>query len=443
MGNPSSMSQGRGVSKSLLCGETSMKMPDETTKPVVNTERIQERLDKLSTFTDPDKPWSRTAFGERHSAARSWLADEMRALGMAVQIDPGGNLIGRLTGLSDSLPSLASGSHSDTVPGGGRFDGAAGVIVALEAICALRDAGQKLRHPFEVIDFLAEEPNKYDLSCIGSRAMAGELTAAQLSYEASDGTTLAEGIKSMGGDPSQLGSPIRARGDIRAFLEMHIEQGRVLENAGDDVGVVTAIVGITRVAFEVAGRPDHSGTTPMGMRKDAMVGASAMIVGFESRALEEMPAMVATVGKLQVLPNASNVVPGQVNFTLEIRSSSSEQLQRFAGWAQWHAETTATERNLSVVSKIVGKSEPIEMDPTVQIAICDAAASHKFRYRSMPSGAGHDAAHVALFAPSGMIFIPCLDGRSHCPEEFASADQLARGAQTLLDAILILDGNRK
>ena len=153
--------------------------------------------------------------------------------------------------------------------------------------------------------------------------------------------------------------------------------------------------------------------------------------------------MVATVGRLEVLPNGSNVVPGQVDFTLEIRSSSSEQLQRFASWAQWYAKTIASERNLNGLSNIVGKSEPIEMDPTVQISICDAAASHKFRYRSMPSGAGHDAAHVALFAPSGMVFIPCLDGRSHCPEEFASADQLARGAQTLLSAMLILDDNHK
>ncbi|MER8942832.1 Zn-dependent hydrolase [Mesorhizobium sp. M0915] len=420
-----------------------MKTRQELRVPTVNSERIQNRINKLSTFTDPEKPWSRTAFGERHLAARAWLADEMRLMGMAVEIDAGGNLVGRFPGLSDQLPTLASGSHSDTVPAGGRFDGAAGVIVALEAVGALRDAGHKLRHPFEVIDFLAEEPNKYGLSCVGSRAMAGELTAAQLSYKAADGTTLAEGIALMGGDPKKLGSPVRVRGSIKAFLELHIEQGRVLENAGDDVGVVTAIVGITRIAFEVLGRPDHAGTTPMGMRKDAMVAASAMIVGFERRALEESPAMVATVGKLEVGPNASNVVPGQVDFTLEIRSSSSEQLQRFASWAQWYAKAIASERNMDVATNILGKSEPIEMDPTVQIAFCDAAASHKFRYRSMPSGAGHDAAHVALFAPSGMVFIPCLDGRSHCPEEFASADQLARGAQTLLDAILILDGNNK
>ncbi|MDQ0323889.1 N-carbamoyl-L-amino-acid hydrolase [Pararhizobium capsulatum DSM 1112] len=419
-----------------------MKMHKETTGPIVNADRIQGRIDKLSTFTDPDKPWSRIAFGENHRKARAWLTEEMRSLGMAVEIDAGGNLIGRLPGVSGNLPPLASGSHSDTVPDGGRFDGAAGVIVALEAISTLRDAGQRLRHPFEVIDFLAEEPNKYELSCIGSRAMAGELTDAQLSHRAADGTTLAEGIALMGGDPHKLGAPIRMKGEIKAFLEMHIEQGRVLESAGDDVGVVTAIVGITRMVFEVTGRADHSGTTPMGTRKDAMVGASAMIVGFESRALGEETAMVATVGKLQVLPNASNVVPGQVRFTLEIRSSSAEQLQRFAVWAQWHAGSIASERGLDLVCKVVGKSEPIEMDPAVQVAICDAAASHKFKYRSMPSGAGHDAAHVALLAPSGMIFIPCLDGRSHCPEEFASTDQMARGAQTLLDAILILDSNR-
>jgi N-carbamoyl-L-amino-acid hydrolase len=404
-------------------------------QPIVSPERITERLSKLASFTDGARPWSRTAFSDDHLKARGWLADEMVALGMSVWIDDGGNLIGRLPGLSDNLPPIASGSHSDTVPNGGRFDGAVGVIVALEVVNALREAGHQLRHSFEVIDFLAEEPNKYDLSCIGSRAMAGELTAANLQYKAGDGSTLAEGIARMGGNPENLGMSIRERGDVEAFLEVHIEQGRVLESASENIGVVTAIAGITRIAFRVRGRPDHSGTTPMHMRRDALAGAATMLVGFEARANDEEVPMVATVGRLDVHPNASNVVPGEVAFILEVRSGSTEQLGRYSDWAVWFAQTIASERSLEATSTIIGTSEPMAMDPEVQIAICDAAAGNGFRYRSMPSGAGHDAAHVSLF-------IPCLDGRSHCPEEFASTIDLAQGAQTLLDAVLILDSNR-
>jgi N-carbamoyl-L-amino-acid hydrolase len=291
-----------------------------------------------------------------------------------------------------------------------------------------------------VIDFLAEEPNQYGLSCIGSRAMAGELTAENLGFTAPDGTTLAEGIRLMGGDPDKLTIPLRRQGDMAGFVEIHIEQGRVLESAEEDIGVVTAIVGITRIAVDVDGRADHSGATPMGLRKDALVAASKMIAAFEAQAKQEFYSpMVATVGKLEIFPNASNVVPGKVSFVLEIRSGQPTTLGQYQKWADWKIRDIAGEQGVSVRMRILGKSDAVAMDTDLQLAISDAASAAGLKYRSMPSGAGHDAAHVALFAPAGMIFIPCLDGRSHCPEEFSTPEQIAKGVQNLVDAIIALD----
>ncbi len=417
-----------------------MLVPSQTPRVRINTKRLNTRLERLSQFTEPGKPWQRTAFSDLHLSAREWLKDEMIALNLETRTDAGGNLIGRLQGISNGLATLASGSHSDTVPSGGRFDGALGVIAALEVVSALRDAGHRLRHPFEVIDFLAEEPNQYGLSCIGSRAMAGELTPENLGLLAPDGTTLAEGIRRMGGDPDALIGPLRRKGEMAGFIEVHIEQGRVLEEAHEDIGVVTAIVGIARIAVEVEGRADHSGATPMGLRKDALVAASLMISAFESQARQEYyTATVATVGKLEVFPNASNVVPGKVSFVLEIRAGQPESLSMYQKWAERTIHGIAEERGLSVRVRTIGTSDAIAMDTSLQLAISDAASAASYKYRSMPSGAGHDAAHVALFAPAGMIFIPCLDGRSHCPEEFSTPEQVARGVQNLVDAIVALD----
>ena len=417
-----------------------MSVACETKAVSIDVKRLAARLERLSQFTEPGKPWQRTAFSDLHLSARDWLIEEMQAAGLETEIDAGGNLIGRLQGTSNGLAALASGSHSDTVPSGGRFDGALGVIAALEVVAALRDAGHSLRHPFEVIDFLAEEPNQYGLSCIGSRAMAGELTPENLDFTAPDGTTLAQGIRRMGGDPEKLNAALRRRGDMAGFVEIHIEQGRVLEDADEDVGVVTAIVGIIRIAVEIEGRADHSGATPMDLRKDALVAASLMIAAFETQAKQDYYApMVATVGKLDVHPNASNVVPGRASFVLEIRAGQSQTMALYRKWAEWFVRTIAEERGLVARTRVIGHSEPVGMDTDIQLAISDSASAAGYKYRSMPSGAGHDAAHVALFAPTGMIFIPCLEGRSHCPEEYCTIEQIARGVQSLVDTLIVLD----
>lgn len=413
-----------------------------TSAPKIDSARLDRRIASLAAITDVAMPWSRTAFSDLHLKGREWLAQEMGALGLQTTIDAGGNLIGRCPGARPELGHLASGSHSDTVPAGGRYDGAAGVLIALEAFNAIRDAGTVLSHTFEVIDFLAEEPNQYGMSCIGSRAMVGALTSGDLGRKAPDGTTLAEGIARMGGDPSLLDRALRAPGELAAFVELHIEQGRVLEAGELDIGIVTDIVGIRRMEVSVLGRADHSGATPMSLRSDALVGAAEMIQGFERRALGEMgEPLVATVGKLNVSPNAANVVPGQVDFTLEVRGSGEAAIQSYLADVNGLIQLIADRRKLSVTATAAGVNAPVKMSGVVRSAISRTARKLGLKAQEMPSGAGHDAAFVARLCPAGMVFVPSRDGRSHCPEEFTSSAELAAGAQVLLDTILSLDAS--
>lgn len=418
------------------------EMKDGSLRLSINADRLWKRVEALAQITDPERPWSRVAFSELHKQGRVWLTREMEEAGLAVSVDAGANVIGRLPGLEDARAPIVAGSHTDTVPRGGRFDGIAGVLVALEAAQTLAENGLKLRHPLEVIDFLAEEPNQYGLSCIGSRAMAGVLTKAQLAYVAPDGTTTAQGIAAMGGDPSRLTGPLRDKGDVAGFFELHIEQGVVLEDDGLDIGVVTDIVGITRYQIDVIGEAAHAGTTPMGRRKDALVAAAMMVQEAEARAQEQDTNgayLVATIGKLEVIPNGSNVVPGRVVFSIEVRSNRNAEVERFFEGYLARAQEICVQRGLEFEAQRVSDGMAVACDEAIQAAFAAGAEQAGASHISMSSGAGHDAAYMARIGPSGMIFIPCLKGRSHCPEEWADKEALAKGAQVLLDAIRIYD----
>ena len=269
----------------------------------IDPERISRRIEALSGFTEPGRPWTRTAFSPLYERAREWLRAEMQSAGLSTEIDAGGNLIGRLPGKRNELSALGLGSHIDTVPDGGRFDGIAGVAAALEVAQAINEAGLHLQHPLAIFDFLAEEPNRFGLSCVGSRAIAGELSADTLQVKSPEGETLADAIARMGGDPEKLTRRLLEPESMRAFMELHIEQGTRLESAGDDIGIVTDIVGISRAEIIFTGRADHSGTTPMGRRQDALVAASLFVAAVEKRACDSgEDGHVATVGKLQVFP---------------------------------------------------------------------------------------------------------------------------------------------
>ena len=241
----------------------------------INADRLWSRIEALSRITDPLSPWTRRSFAEQFSQGRAWLKAEFAAAGLAVSVDAGGNLIGRLPG-SGGAGALVSGSHSDTVPAGGRFDGVLGLLAALEAAQCMLEQKVHLHHSLEVVDFLAEEPSDFGLSCIGSRSWAGVLTAADLERTLPSQLSLAAAIDSVGGCAERLGLPVRSPESVAAYVELHIEQGLVLAERHAEIGIVTALVAIRRYEVVVEGRADHAGTTPMHLRKDALVGAAGL-----------------------------------------------------------------------------------------------------------------------------------------------------------------------
>ncbi len=419
-------------------------MTDFVSFPPLNAERLWRRIETLAGFTVPGVPWTRRAFSPEFEQAREWLRGEFEAAGMQVELDAGGNLVGRLNAAPGApiRAPLVTGSHCDTVMMGGRFDGIIGVLAGIEVAHSLHENGVQLQHPFEVIDFLSEEPSDYGISCIGSRALSGKLDAAMLAARNPQGETLAEGMARIGADPQRLARPLRGPASTAAFVELHIEQGPVLEKAGLPIGVVTNIVGIRRVSFTVQGQADHAGTTPMDIRQDALVGAARIIDAANRKAtvLNGQPHyVVATVGRLALTPNASNAVPGLVEMMLEVRSDDASLLERFPEELLAEVRAGLDALRLRVLMQDVSRAQPTACAELVMQNIERACAQLGYAQRRMPSGAGHDAVYMAPTGPMGMIFIPCLNGRSHCPEEWIEPAQLLDGTRVLYQTIVSLD----
>jgi N-carbamoyl-L-amino-acid hydrolase len=408
----------------------------------INSDRLWSRIEALSRFTDPEKPWTRRAFDNQFARGRAWLEDEFKGAGLSVEVDAGGNLIGRSPGTSRGLGALVAGSHSDTVPAGGRFDGMLGLLAALEAVQSIREQQVSLVHPLEVVDFLAEEPSDFGISCVGSRSWAGVLTASDLARSLPSKVTLAAAIESVGGRAPLLSGALRTRDSVCAYVELHIEQGLVLTERKAEIGVVTAIVGIRRHEVTVEGRADHAGTTPMSLRRDALVGAAGFIRAVDELArlrLSESPYLVATVGKMSVEPNAVNAVPGSVHMVLETRSTDETALLQFEQELWRRTEGELNERELCVTRTLLSQTLPTVCSPSIQRTIEQASIAAGFSSTRLPSGAGHDGVFVARIAPMGMIFVPCREGRSHAPEEWAEPGDCANGARVLAETLILLD----
>lgn len=407
------------------------------TEGPIRAARIAADIETLAGLTEPGRPWTRRAFTPMFDAGRAELTRLFRAAGLATRVDAAGNLIGRRPGRRPGAGTLMLGSHSDTVPDGGRFDGVAGVVVALEVARALSDAGVTLDHDFEIVDFLAEEVSIFGVSCIGSRGMAGVLPADWLTRRA-DGRTLADALAAVGGYPA--GNACRP--DIAAFLELHIEQGPVLETSGDAVGIVRAIAGIARFEIRAEGRPDHAGTTPMGARQDALAAAARVILGVERLATDRAagPAhFAATVGECDVAPNAANVVPGNVRLLIDARAEIADDMEGFAEDLDELVATVTAATGVALTCRRISDNPAAPLDTRVRATLSDAAAALGLAARPMVSGAGHDAAFLSRVARAGMVFVPCRGGRSHCPEEWAYTDALAAGGAVLYEAVMRLD----
>ncbi len=401
----------------------------------VNTDRIGADLDALAAITDPGRPWTRRAFSPRFDQGRDWLRTRFAQAGLRVALDAGGNLIGTRPGTDPDAGTILLGSHSDTVPDGGRFDGVAGVIVALEVARMLDEQGIQLRHTLEVVDFLAEEVSVFGVSCTGSRAMAGVLPDDWLGL-IHEGRSLDQAIRDVGGDATARAR----RDDIRAFLELHIEQGPVLEAEGLDLGIVTAIAGIERIEIVLTGRPDHAGTAPMDRRADALVAAAALVTAIDAEAQARAQGpdhFTATVGEFSIEPGAANVVPGRVRMLIDARAEARPEMEEFLRWIE--DRLTALPDGITAESRLLSDNRPTPMNEglvkQLEVASTNCGASH----RRMVSGAGHDAAFVAQIAPSIMIFVPSRDGRSHCLEEFSTTPSIALGAEVIADAVIALD----
>ncbi|HEY4388632.1 MAG TPA: Zn-dependent hydrolase [Ktedonobacteraceae bacterium] len=408
----------------------------------INASRLNEALEKLATFHEDGSLYTRRSFTSVYQEAREWLKREMVKSGLSVQTDGAGNIVGRRAGRRTGVPALATGSHIDTVANGGRYDGMIGVLSALEVVRSINDAGLVLNHPLEIIDFLAEEPSAFGISTLGSRGMVGSLTEEMLNKQDDRGRRLGDCIRSVGGDPATLQGPLRRRGDLKAFLELHIEQGPVLEDTQTDIGVVTGIAGIHRYKVQIEGMQGHAGTVPMESRRDALVTAAKVVTAIQRIASEHTSAqrpVVATVGTFQVFPNHANVIPGSVTLSFEIRSIEQQYLRQIANVIIQNIQQISQQDHCTTVVEELSTSTPVLADNSIVEIVEQSAHTLGLSSVRLPSGAGHDTSHVAAIAPVGMIFVPCSRGISHHPDEYSSVSQIVHGAAVLAESLITID----
>ncbi|MEV4840990.1 M20 family metallo-hydrolase [Nonomuraea sp. NPDC049486] len=411
------------------------------TTPLAGFTPIQERLwhdiNDLSEFRDKDAPgWTRQVFSDPFRRSRQWLAATMTAAGLDAEVDAACNVVGVLPGTDPSLPALVTGSHTDTVRGGGRFDGIVGVLGAIEAVRLLGEAGVRLRHSLKVVDFAGEEANDFGISCVGSRALSGNLSAEHLELRDPTGRTLADALRDAGGDPATALQLAWTPAEVARFVELHVEQGPVLEATGTAVGVVTGIAGIHRMTAVFNGRGDHAGTTPMHMRRDAACAAAEAILAVEASVSGDQ---VSTTGRVTVEPGASNVVPSRAELLSEFRSPDAQWLRANRALVNEKLQAIAARRGMEVAIEWLMGEEPVVCAPELVEAIEQVVEDLGLSHRRMPSGAGHDAVMMAELAPVGMIFVPSRDGRSHVEEEWTDVEDIATGVQVLAETLVRLD----
>lgn len=401
-----------------------------------DAKRMEERVGKLSKFgANPEGGVSRVAFSDADLAGRKYIRALMEKSGLNVRVDAAGNIIGRREGRDPKLPVILFGSHIDSVPHGGNYDGDLGVLGALECIEILNEQQYVTSHPLEVVVFSDEEGG-----LTGSHAVAGELSPKALQLKSHSGKTIGEGIRFIGGDPDHLQAAKRNRSEILAYLELHIEQGGILEVENINIGVVEGIVGINEWEVTVLGFANHAGTTPMNQRKDALVAAARLVESVNRIAKNTPGRQVATVGKIQAEPGAPNVIPGKVVMTLEIRDLEKSKIDLVFEKIKTSADKIAADTGTTIsLASLDLTAVPAPTDPRLRMAIQEAAIGLGLTTKLMPSGAGHDAQDIARIAPIGMIFVPSIGGISHSPKEFTTASDMANGASVLLQSVLRVD----
>ncbi|MFZ1807431.1 MAG: Zn-dependent hydrolase [Cyclobacteriaceae bacterium] len=400
-----------------------------------NADRMEERIKALSQFgANPEGGVSRVAYSDADIAGRKYVIDLMKGAGLEVSIDKAGNIIGKRKGKNNNLPSIAFGSHIDSVPGGGNYDGDVGSLGAIECIELMKENNIVTEHPLEVFIFQNEEGG-----LVGSEAISGILTEEELSIVSSSGKTMRQGMIDIGGDPTRYKEAARKKGDFKAFLELHIEQGGFLDQEGINIGVVEGIVGIKEWIVTFQGKANHAGTTPMDQRQDAMLAAAKFVLETNSIARSIPGRQVATNGKIKAEPGAPNVIPGKVEMTLEIRDLDYAKMISLYEKIKAAATKIEEETGVSISYSTLMEGMPAVTDKRIQDLIAGSAKELGLTHKYMPSGAGHDTQDMARIAPTGMIFVPSKDGISHSPKEYTSPQDMANGASVLLQTILKLD----
>jgi len=407
----------------------------------IKPERIERDFKTLETFTDPTALWSRRAFSPEYKEARAWLSEQFRLAGLEVFNDAASNLIGRRGG--DGNQVFMMGSHTDTVKSGGRFDGIVGVLGALEIARCLQDSDINLALPLEIVDFTCEEPT-VNLSPLGSRIMAGDVVQNNLKEVVTPfGDTVFDAIDALGGDSSNILKARRISGQIAGYLELHIEQGAVLEKEGLAAGIVTTIAAPCRGRVQFVGSADHAGATPMPDRKDALLGAAELVIAIEKIVTSTgmVDENVGTVGWLNVSPNMINVIPGQVDMSVEVRSTDIESLVISRKSIEDEVVNISERRGLKSNLTWDHLEDPVPLPSYMQDIVKSAFSDLGVPIRQLPSRASHDAARIAPITPAGMVFIRCLEGKSHCPEEWASMDDIVLGTRLLGQSLFRLNEN--
>jgi allantoate deiminase len=398
-------------------------------------QEIVRRIDALGAISETPDHLTRIFLTPEHRAAADLLLSWMREAGMVSHLDAIGNVCGRYEGDRPGLPCLMLGSHYDTVRDAGKWDGPLGLITAISCVGAMHKRGQRWPFAIEVIGFADEEGVRFTSTLLGSRAVAGTFDESVLGAKDRQGISMREALSQFGLDPGRIGAAARSRSELHGYVELHIEQGPVLECESLPVGVVTAISGATRLAASLTGMAGHAGTVPMPLRRDALAGAAECIVAIEAFCRTDEGGLVGTVGYIHAMPGATNVIPGQVSFTIDIRSASDAHRKLAVADIVRQIETIARRRKLSLQVDVTHDNRTVPCAPWLRRQLADAIAGEGYRVFELPSGAGHDGMAMIDVADVAMVFVRCRGGISHHPDEHTDISDADAGARVLLRLI--------
>ena len=407
----------------------------------INARRLMSHLEELSRFNrTPGEGVTRFSYSAEDGEARKYLLSLFNAAGLGVSVDGVGNIRARLEGSRPDAPVVLSGSHIDTVLHGGKYDGAVGTLGALEAVQTVAESGAPHSHPIEVIVFAEEEGSNFGSTLSGSKALVGKYGVDEMKkLKNPEGKTMYDMARDAGYDPDSMPSHLLRPELVKAMIELHIEQSVVLESKGIPVGIVQAVAGIKALEIRLKGVSNHAGATPMNLRQDPMVAAAHLIAQVETLAKGTgTGSTVATVGRIQCFPNVSNIIPGEVRFSIDIRDTVQSGIESVVDGMAVLAPATAVSRGLSLEIIPVSESAPVALDSGVLSVIEACAKKRGTQYHRMNSGAVHDACMFAPLVPTGMIFVPSRGGRSHVPEEHTDPEDIAKGAALLAETLLEL-----